>query len=152
MTVAVTVNDEPLLQSEALTGFKAWQLHGNESPESCARLSIMKTVIKVVPGGEMDAEKVTEYESSGVSAFLLDTPSSQHGGTGRTFNWDEALRFGNRTRLPLILSGGLSTQNLENALEMVHPMGVDVCSGVEFAPGRKDTLRMHQFIKLCKKC
>jgi phosphoribosylanthranilate isomerase len=85
-----------------------------------------------------------------VSAFMLDTPSQDHGGTGRVYDWNLAVEFQKRITKPLILSGGLSPENVAKAIEMVHPYAVDVASGVEVSPGRKDRARLRDFIQICK--
>ena len=82
---------------------------------------------------------------------MLDTPSPEHGGTGRTFDWTLAAAFRARTSKPLILSGGLTPENVAKAIAEVHPYAVDVASGVESAPGRKDHARVREFIQQCKK-
>jgi len=91
-----------------------------------------------------------EYESL-VSAFMLDTPSKDHGGTGRVYDWNLAVEFKKQTTKPLILSGGLNPENVAKAIELVHPYAVDVSSGVESAPGKKDHARLRDFIQICKK-
>jgi len=91
----------------------------------------------------------SEYESL-VSAFMLDTPTAEHGGTGRVFDWTLAAEFKKRTAKPLILSGGLNPENVAKAMETVHPYAVDVSSGVEVSPGRKDHAKMRDFIQICK--
>ena len=87
-----------------------------------------------------------------VSAFMLDTPAEEHGGTGRVFDWNLAAEFKKRITKPLILSGGLSPENVAKAIETVHPYAVDVSSGVEVSPGRKDHAKMRDFIRICKSC
>jgi phosphoribosylanthranilate isomerase len=85
-----------------------------------------------------------------VSAFMLDTPSMEHGGTGRIFDWNLAVEFKKRIAKPLILSGGLNPENVAKAIEAVHPYAVDVSSGVEVSPGRKDHAKLRDFIRICK--
>jgi len=86
-----------------------------------------------------------------ISAFLLDTPSPKHGGTGRAFDWNVATKFKMHARKPVILSGGLTPENVARAIEAVQPYAVDVSSGVESSPGRKDHARLRDFIRICKK-
>ena len=90
-----------------------------------------------------------EYDSL-VSAFMLDTPSKDHGGTGRVFDWNLAVDFKTRITRPLILSGGLNPENVAKAIETVQPYAVDVASGVEASPGRKDHAKLRDFIQICK--
>jgi len=92
---------------------------------------------------------LSDYELL-VSAFMLDTPSKDHGGTGRVYDWNFAVEFMKRTTKPLILSGGLNPENVAKAIETVHPYAVDVASGVEASPGRKDHAKLRDFIQICK--
>lgn len=96
-----------------------------------------------------DHPQPSEYESL-VSAFMLDTPSKDYGGTGRVYDWNLAVEFKKRITKPLILSGGLSPENVAKAIETVQPYAVDVSSGVEASPGRKDHARLRDFIQICK--
>ena len=91
--------------------------------------------------------KPEHYE---VSAFMLDTPSQAFGGTGRIFDWDYAVKFKTMTPKPLVLSGGLNPENVAKAIAKVHPYAVDVASGVEASPGRKDHAKLKDFIQICK--
>jgi phosphoribosylanthranilate isomerase len=95
-------------------------------------------------------QRPEEYESL-VSAFMLDTPSTDHGGTGRVFDWSLAVEFKRRTKKPLILSGGLNSENVAKAIETVQPYAVDVNSGVESSPGQKDHAKLRELIRICKK-
>ncbi|HUB65857.1 MAG TPA: sigma-70 domain-containing protein [Candidatus Methylacidiphilales bacterium] len=95
-------------------------------------------------------QRPEEYEPL-VSAFMLDTPSADHGGTGRVFDWGLAVAFKQRTRKPMILSGGLNAENVAKAIEKVQPYAVDVSSGVESSPGIKDHVKLREFIWICKK-
>ena len=82
---------------------------------------------------------------------MLDTPSAERGGTGHVFDWNLAVEFKKRITKPLILSGGLNPENVAKAIETVHPYAVDVASGVEASPGRKDHAKLRDFIQICKK-
>lgn len=145
--VFVDEDRDRLIQIAYETGLDIIQLHGSEPPEYCEGLN--KKVIKAIRVKElMDLEPLRHYN---VSAFLLDTYSPEAiGGTGRIFNWEiaiEAKRFGN-----IILSGGLNPENIEDAIKMVQPYGVDVASGVEGGvKGRKDHTRLRQFIERARK-
>lgn len=80
-------------------------------------------------------------------AYHLDAFSaSEYGGTGQTVDWDLAAEFVNQSPLPVILSGGLTPDNVGIAIETVRPQGVDVSSGVEKSPGRKDPAKVRDFI------
>jgi phosphoribosylanthranilate isomerase len=121
------------------------QLHGDESPTFCKR--IRRRVIKAFRVKDM--QSVKKLSSFQVSGFLLDTFSKDlHGGTGKVFDWNLALpakKFG-----PVIMAGGLTPNNVQQAIRQVRPYGVDVCSGVESAPGIKDHKKIKAFLKNAK--
>lgn len=122
------------------------QLHGDESPEYCTH--IRRRLIKAFRIRTMTClEPVSEYK---VAGMLLDTFSpSIYGGTGTAFNWEiaaEAVKLHNR----IILAGGLTPQNVAKAIHQVRPMGVDVSSGVETGPGKKDHEKVREFIRNAK--
>ena len=150
-TVAVTVNATREFSNlgwrKQLKNFGAVQLHGEETPVHCRAVSKYLPVIKAI-----DADRAAKIvpQDYPVSAFLLDTPSPEHGGTGRTFDWKLALNFKERAGKPLILSGGLTPENVAVAIETVHPYAVDVSSGVELSPGKKDHAKVREFIRICK--
>ncbi|HEY0257128.1 MAG TPA: phosphoribosylanthranilate isomerase [Candidatus Methylacidiphilales bacterium] len=150
-TVAVTVNATREFTNlgwrKLLRNFGVAQLHGNESPGHCKAVSKYLPVIKVFAA---DEEALVAPESYPVAAFLLDTPSHGYGGTGQTFDWNLALQFKKRTTKPLILSGGLNPENVAKAVETVQPYAVDVSSGVEASPGKKDHAKLRDFIQICK--
>ena len=93
-----------------------------------------------------DAESLEQLEHFHTDAFLLDAYSKNGlGGTGETFNWDlavEAQKFGK----PIFLAGGLTPENVAAAVRKVQPFAVDVSSGVESAPGKKDVAKVRAFI------
>jgi phosphoribosylanthranilate isomerase len=150
-TVAVTVNATKEFTNlgwrKQLKNFGVAQLHGQETPIHVKAVSKYLPVIKVFPADQAAAMAPEDYW---VSAFLLDTPSKEHGGTGHVFDWNLAVEFKRRTTKPLILSGGLNPENVAKAIETVHPYAVDVGSGVEASPGRKDHARLRDFIQICK--
>jgi phosphoribosylanthranilate isomerase len=121
------------------------QLHGDESPTFCKR--IRRRVIKAFRVKDM--QSVKKLSSFQVSGFLLDTFSKDlHGGTGKVFDWNLALpakKFG-----PIIMAGGLTPNNVQQAIRQVRPYGVDVCSGVESEPGIKDHKKIKAFLKNVK--
>ena len=121
------------------------QLHGSESPEYCDRL--FPRVVKAFR--VKDQESLDELLRYKVSAYLLDSyVEGRHGGTGTSFNWDlarDAARYG-----PVIISGGLHAGNVWLAITMVQPYGVDVSSGVEISPGKKDPNKVRDFIQAVK--
>jgi phosphoribosylanthranilate isomerase len=124
----------------------AIQLHGDESPAFCRR--IKRRVIKAFRvKGTNSFEGMAGYD---VSGFLLDSYTDESkGGTGKTFDWNLALRA--KKQGPIILAGGLNPYNVYTAIHRVKPYGVDVCSGVEKSPGTKDFIKIDEFIKSVRK-
>ncbi len=113
-----------------VAGLDAIQLHGRETPRACA--AIERPVIKL-----LRAEDESRLDAFPVAAFLLDaTHPTLAGGTGLRADWNLAARLARRR--PLILAGGLTPANILEASAAVRPAGLDVCSGVESAPGIKD--------------
>ena len=151
-TVAVTVNATKEFTNlgwrKQLKNFGVAQLHGQESPVHVKAVGKYLPVIKVFPADQAAAVAPDAYA---VSAFMLDTPSPDHGGTGRAFDWNLAVEFKKRTKKPLVLSGGLTPENVAKAIETVQPYAVDVSSGVEISPGKKDHAKLRAFIEICKK-
>ncbi len=144
LTVGVFVNETEKKVREALEfcGLDLLQFHGDESPSYT--LKFREQVIKSFRIKDKNSLKIIpDYK---VSAYLLDTYSSKEfGGTGETFNWDlavEAKKFG-----PIILAGGLNPDNVEEAIQKVQPYAVDVSSGVESSPGKKDKKKLEEFVK-----
>jgi phosphoribosylanthranilate isomerase len=148
MTIGVFVDEKPsqIEKTIASTGIDVIQLHGDEPPEMCA---FSRRVIKAIRVKSLASLDPLIHYQEKVSAFLLDTFSpGSFGGTGQKFNWDIATyakQFG-RT----ILSGGLTPDNIVEAVKQVGPYGVDVSSGVELKKGGKDHLKMRLFIERAK--
>ncbi len=123
----------------------AVQLHGDESPRAVAKCAAAWPVIKVfrVRRGFRPATLAGYREASG---FLLDSfDSNARGGTGKQFDWRiarEARRYGN-----IVLAGGLTPENAVAAICKARPFALDVCSGVESKPGRKDPARLREFMR-----
>lgn len=142
-TIGVFVNESPenIKKTLEFSGLDVLQLHGEEPPEAC---KIWRRVIKAFR--VRDFTDLKPFEKYKTSAFLLDTYSPESfGGTGQTFNWDiavEAKRYGK-----IILSGGLTQDNIEKAIKWVNPYAVDVCSGIETEKGKKDLKKMRAFIE-----
>ncbi|MBH38243.1 phosphoribosylanthranilate isomerase [bacterium] len=122
----------------------AVQLHGDELPEYCMKINAR--VIKAIHVGDMsDIERIGSYQGL-VSGILLDTKSdSGYGGTGLSFDWGLALSAKDYD-LPIILSGGVNVDNLSKAVQLVNPFAIDVSSGIEAFPGKKDYNKMKDFI------
>lgn len=140
--------DEPLDMVNAAAdqcGLDVIQLHGMERPGYCD--SVRRRVIKTFRMKDITSlEPMRDYR---VSAFLLDAWSpAAHGGTGQTFNWEIAACASQSNRI--ILAGGLTPENVAEAVRKVRPYGVDVSSGVESGPGKKDSRRIVDFIANAK--
>lgn len=140
--VGVFVNqpEEEIRAVVAASGIQAIQLHGDEPPALAARLPL--PVVKALPADRLDA--AASFLSAGVRALLVDTPTSGHGGSGRTFDW--SLLAGLPPGVPFLLAGGLTPENVARAVRAVRPFAVDVASGVEESPGVKDPDRMSRFV------
>lgn len=123
----------------------AVQLLGNEAPDDLVNFET--SVIKVFRvDRKFDVEGLKNYI---VDAFLLDAfKKGAYGGTGKTFDWNVAIKAKEFGRI--ILSGGLTPENVEDAVRFVRPYGVDVSSGVEAKPGKKDPAKVHDFIMRAK--
>lgn len=143
MRVGVFVNPErefvnAILQSNILNTL---QFSGEEAPDTISgyRLPVIKAIHVA------NAESIREMKLFNVDSFLLDTfRNEDFGGTGKTFDWDIAVRakqFGN-----VIVAGGLTPENIADAVRKVKPHGVDVSSGVEIRPGIKDHKKIKEFI------
>jgi phosphoribosylanthranilate isomerase len=122
------------------------QFHGDEKSDFCTQFGLMNMkAIRV-----RDAGSLVQLENYQTDAFLLDAHSKNGlGGTGEKFNWElavEAQKFGK----PIFLAGGLTPENVADAVRKVHPFGVDVSSGVESAPGIKDHAKVKAFITAAK--
>ena len=142
--VFVDTDMESVRQIATFCGLDWVQLHGNESPDYCRALAF-KLLKAIRVKGRQSIEAAAAYKDC-VKGFLLDSfVKGQHGGTGKSFDWDlakEVKKYG-----PVILSGGLGPENVKEAIRVVKPYGVDVSSGVESAPGVKDHEKMRRFVK-----
>ncbi len=128
------------------SGVQILQFHGEESPLLCTRFR--EKVIKAIV--IKDSESINSMMMYNVDAFLLDThDKDKKGGTGKTFNWEFTGKAKEHGKV--ILSGGLKPSNVREAIEMVHPYGVDISSGVEITPGKKDHDKVAEFIKEVRK-
>lgn len=119
-------------------GFDAIQLHGTETPATCALFRPKVLVIKAFGVDEdFDFGRLIDYRNK-VDFFLFDTKTPAHGGSGKTFDWTMLNRYAGD--IPFFLSGGLSLENLEEVKLIDHPMlhGVDLNSKFEVSPGLKD--------------
>lgn len=148
LKVGVFVNEAPeeVQRVAEYCGLNALQFHGQESPEYCRQFFM--PIFKAIH--IEDTENLKEMEKYFDVSFLLDTyNSTKAGGTGAPFPWEIALKAKDKGNF--ILSGGLNPVNVGNAIKKVRPWGVDVCSGVETVPGKKDFLKISDFIKEVRK-
>lgn len=146
--VGVFVNEIEYPIEKALNdcGLDTLQFHGDEPPGFCQKFpakSIKAFRLK-------DAESLKQITDYDVDAWLLDSYSEKmQGGTGKTFNWDYAIAAKKHGR-PIILSGGLNTENVVQAIQKVQPYAVDVSSGVELSPGKKDSQKLFAFMRAAR--
>jgi phosphoribosylanthranilate isomerase len=140
--VGVFVNEpeEKMLEIARVVGLDYLQLHGDESPELVSRLKLDFPVIKALRVKKsFRPAQLAQFKRA--TAFLLDGfQPRRYGGTGKTFNWSIAGRANRNGRI--FLAGGLTPQNVVAAIHAVRPYAVDVCSGVEARPGKKDPARI----------
>jgi len=144
LTVGVFVNEEAatLIANEA--GVTALQLHGDESPSYCRELAANYVIKTFVVADDFNIDVIKSYETE---AIMLDTRDNKlRGGTGQRFDWSIAQQV-SRLVPKLFLAGGLSPENIEEAIETVHPYAVDTCSALEDKPGKKNHERMRAFIE-----
>jgi phosphoribosylanthranilate isomerase len=144
-TVAVCVNEPLEKLVRYLAYFDCLQLHGEEPPES---IPMGHLAIKAFRAGpEFFIDDMLAYHTR---AYLLDAfVPDQRGGTGKTCDWETA-KLAVATGKPIILSGGLTPENVAEAVLQVRPYAVDVSGGVESAPGKKDHERIRRFIHNAK--
>jgi phosphoribosylanthranilate isomerase len=138
LKVGVFVNESParIAGIAQQAGLDVAQLHGAETEAGYPR------GIRVWKAARVDDNfRITDLDGLPAEAFLLDSPGG--GGTGRTFDWSRAAGSSRR----IILAGGLDASNVKQAIAAARPWGVDACSRIESAPGRKDHLKMAQFLK-----
>lgn len=150
MPVAVTVDmsESAIISLVEKYGFKAVQLHGNESPELCGRLIDRGlTVLKAISiKGKESLRRVNDYAGA-VSLFVFDTATPSKGGSGLKFDW--GILEGADITTDFLLSGGIGPEDKEKILEFDHPhlIGVDLNSRFEIAPGIKDVGLLRGFMK-----
>lgn len=141
LTVGVFRDEAPARVVEIVntTGLKAAQLHGNETVEQSLWVSErVPLTIKAFPAGHPGIGRIDDY---GAELVLVDAESP---GSGEVFDWRLAEGVADPARL--IVSGGLRAENVGDAVAHLHPFGVDVSTGVESAPGRKDPVKLRAFV------
>lgn len=143
--VGVFVNParDLVLRAVAETGIDTLQFHGEETREFCAQFAPTKVVKAFRVRDAETLRTCLEYRDH---AWLLDSyVEGAQGGTGVAFNWDVAIEATKLSRM-VILAGGLKVENVAEAVKRVRPYAVDVSSGVELAPGKKDHAKVRAFI------
>ena len=162
-TIGVFVNEAPDRVAEIArqVGLSGVQLHGDEPATGWPEFTRKSGKLKVIkafsanglpPIAELIAQ-VLPAASTWLDAVLLDSGSSQQrGGTGVPFDWERTrpLAAAIRNKLPLIVAGGLNPQNVSRAIELFEPWGVDVVSGVEREPGKKDEAKVREFVSAAR--
>jgi phosphoribosylanthranilate isomerase len=149
--IGVFVNaDLPLIcQTVALGHLNGVQLHGDETPEMCDRLRQARPSVELIKALRIQStaalKAIHRYENS-VDGLLLDAYHPQlAGGTGKTLDWVALQQF--QPPLPWFLAGGLTPNNILEALAYLHPHGIDLSSGVEISPGNKNLDLVHQLFE-----
>ena len=146
-TVGVFVDEGPAAIKEIIhyCGLDLVQLHGDESPDLCCEL--MPYTIKALRIKDESSLRKSRIYQGKVRALLLDTYSKDKaGGTGKTFNWQLAIKI-KKLGTPIILAGGLGPANIDGAVSTVRPYAVDVNSGVEERPGKKSHTLMKDLME-----
>ena len=145
--VFVNPSEELVLRAIGDCGLSLLQFHGDEPPEFCTQFGLMSMKAFRI----RDAKSLKQLPEFQTDAWLLDAFSPEaRGGTGEKFNWNlaiEAQKFGK----PIFLAGGLTPENVAEAVRKVEPFGVDVSSGVELSPGKKDHAKIRAFIAAVRK-
>ena len=151
LPIGVFVNEEPKVVRNVMEecGLALAQLHGDETPAYCESLErpVLRG-IRLRDRGSFLA--MAEYKGrAGVRGFVVDAFSeSAYGGTGKTTEWDLAVEAARAA--PILLAGGLTPENVQEAIQKVKPYGVDVSSGLEASPGKKDPAKVQAFIHAAK--
>jgi len=141
--VFVNAPEEQVYRAIQQCGLNLLQFHGDEPPEYCLQFGLM-SMKAFRMRDEQSLEALAAYKTD---AWLLDAYApDKPGGTGATFNWDLAIAARKRGR-PIFLAGGLTPDNVAEAVQRARPYAVDVSSGVEKAPGKKDAAKVKEFIE-----
>ena len=137
--VFVDESAERILEIAHAVPLDVVQLHGSRLPATLPSSLRIWRAISV--DEDFSASSVTVFKAE---AYLLDTPSEQGGGSGRTFDWSRAAHVSER----VVLAGGLDGDNVRSAISQVRPWGVDACSRLESAPGKKNEAKVRHFVSV----
>ena len=141
--VFVNPDEDTVMRAINDCGVTLLQFHGEETPGFCAQFGVMSMKAFRIK----DAASLEALPNYPTDAWLLDAYSPDaHGGTGAKFNWELAIEAKHLGR-PIFLAGGLTPENVGDAVQTVQPFGVDVSSGVESAPGKKNHAKVRAFIQ-----
>jgi phosphoribosylanthranilate isomerase len=146
--VFVDADPEEVLSAAREVGLDLAQLHGDETPETVA--AIRGAGLPVMKALRMrNAETLADIQSYEADLFMLDAWSARaRGGTGETFDWELAKSVKGRDNI--VVSGGLTPENVREAVEFFEPYGVDASSSLEERPGKKDGERVRRFVRAAK--
>ena len=132
-------------------GLDCVQLHGDEGMEACSKCGVPAIrVVHMEAGATPNVDKILASLTSDPVAILFDTSvKGAQGGTGVTFDWNLAKEIQSKG-LPVIVAGGLTPDNVASAVTSISPWGIDVSSGVEATPGKKDHEKVRKFVSNAK--
>ena len=150
-SVGVFVNEpeKQMVHIAQTVGLKYIQLHGDETPAAVSRLRRALPAVRIIKAirvrKRFHVKQLSRFRSA--SAILLDGfDAGRPGGTGKTFDWSVAVQ-GKPRPLRIFLAGGLTPENVAEAIRVVRPYAIDVCSGVESAPGKKDRAKIKALMR-----
>jgi phosphoribosylanthranilate isomerase len=146
--VGVFVNSDvrEVMWTADYCGLDFIQLHGDETQDYCRHFPASRLIKVVFPMEEADVDNLRLYPVKAILADSRDT--GRQGGTGKATNWSAAKKISEM--MPLVLAGGLHIGNIEEAIKTVLPSAVDVCSGVEARPGKKDPEKVKNIIEIVR--
>ena len=148
--VFVNASAEDILFARELGKLDAVQLHGDETPQFVSEVRMLTDTVIMKAVRVRLSSDIADIDRFGADAILLDTyMPEERGGTGETFNWNVAKEARGKVQR-IYLAGGLSPINVTAAIRMVRPYAVDVASGIESEPGKKDPKKLKAFIENAK--
>ena len=147
VTVGVFVNEisETMVSIYRFCGLHTLQLHGQESLNQVEQLGGINLIKAFALNTEHDLKQLEKFRDY---TLLIDSPSNEYGGTGKTANWELARTAASNYRI--FLAGGLNSENVADSIRVVKPYGVDVSSGVEKVKGVKDSMKVKNFIEIIR--